>query len=464
MNSDLLFATITDLGKLYRAKQVSPVEVVQAVLERAGRLNPRLNAFITLLREDALQAARQAEQDFARGVDRGPLQGVPFSLKDIFDTAGIPTTAGSPQWRGRVPDQTATSARRLLDAGGILIGKCNLLEFAYGIVHPEFGQCNNPWDTGRTSGGSSSGSAASIAAGIGYGSLGTDTGGSIRIPAAYCGVVGLKPTYGRVSRHGVFPLSWSLDHVGTLARSVEDTALLLGIIAGRDDLDVSSAHAAVPDYRAALTRRLDGVRVGVLEQHMDHPDLRPGVGEATWAAVRELEKLGATLVPIRLNGLDEADPAMLVTILPEATLAHETMLRTHPERYAEMTRQQFELGTLLPAVDYLRAQQYRTRLMNEFMAALRNVDVLVNPSVAFEAPAEDPVVAAGEGSDEARRTGPYNLTGLPAVSVPCGFGPQGLPLGLQVAAAPFAEETLLRVAYAYEQHAGWGERRPPLDG
>jgi len=342
----------------------------------------------------------------------------------------------------------------------VLIGKCNLLEFAYGIVHPDFGQCNNPWDLQRTSGGSSSGSAASVAAGMGWGSLGTDTGGSIRIPASYCGVVGLKPTYGRVSRHGVFPLSWSLDHVGTLARSVEDTAILLEIIAGHDALDSTSAQEAVPAYRTGLSHTLKGVKVGILEQHLNHPDLHPGVRETTWQAIQELEALGATLISLHIPSLDLADPALLVAILPEATVVHEQMLREHPEKYAQGTRQQLELGALLPAVDYIRAQQFRTRLLDEFMQALSEADVIVSPTVAFEAPAEDPLVAAGQGSDEARRTAPYNLIGLPAVSVPCGFGPAGLPLGLQIAGAPFAEDAILNVAYAYEQHAGWLQAHP----
>lgn len=461
-SDDLFFLTITELGQMYREGSISPVEVTQAVLDRMARLDRSLNAFITVLSDQALAQARLAEQDFRHGIDRGPLQGIPISLKDIFDTAGIETTAASPQWRGRVPVQTATSAKRLLDAGAILVGKCNLLEFAYGIVHPEFGQCNNPWNPTRTSGGSSSGSASSVAAGMCWGSLGTDTGGSIRIPASYCGIVGLKPTYGRVSRHGVFPLSWSLDHVGTLARTVEDTAILLTAIAGHDPLDPTSGRDAVPDYYAGLRRDLKGLRVGVLEQHMSHPDLRPGVGEAAWQAVKELEKIGMVLQSVHIPDLDLADPALLIAILPEATLAHEHMLRETPENYAEMTRQQLELGALLPAVDYLRAQQFRTRLLAQFVATFEDVDVLVNPTVAFEAPAEDPVVAAGEGSDEARRTGPYNLVGLPAITIPCGFGPNDMPLGLQIAGPPMGEADVLAAAFAYEQHAGWHRRRPSL--
>jgi aspartyl-tRNA(Asn)/glutamyl-tRNA(Gln) amidotransferase subunit A len=458
---EICFLDIASLGELYRRRALSPVEVTQAVLDRIGRLNGTLNAFITVLADSALEQARQAEKELGEGVDRGPLHGVPVSLKDIFDTAGVRTTAASRIWRDRVPEQTATTAQRLTDAGAILVGKCNLLEFAYGIVHPDYGQCGNPWNVNRTSGGSSSGSAASVAAGMGWGSLGTDTGGSIRIPASYCGIVGLKATYGRVSRHGVAPLSWSLDHVGTLTRTVEDAAIVLQAIAGYDPLDFTSARDAVPDYRVNLRDGVSGLRLGVLEQHMGD-DLYPGVADVTQKAIDELERAGMRVNTVRIPSLEQADPAMLVAILPEATVIHEEWLRSRPEDYAEMTRQQLELGALMPAVDYVRVQQYRRRLFVEFLDVLRDVDVLASPTVAWEAPKEDPTVAAGEGAAEARRTGPYNLVGLPAITVPCGFGRDGLPLGLQIAGKPMAEALVLRVAYAYEQRAGWFRQHPPL--
>lgn len=461
-NQELCYLDIASLGRLYRGGQLTPVEATQAVLDRIHAIDPKLNAFITVLDGPALQQAQQAEAELRAGVDRGPLHGVPVSLKDLIDTAGVRTTCASPILRDNIPAQSATVARRLDEAGAVLIGKCNLLEFAYGIVHPDFGQCNNPWDPARTAGGSSSGSSASIAAGMGYGSLGTDTGGSIRIPAAYCGVVGLKPTYGRVSRQGVFPLSWSLDHVGTLTRTVEDAAILLKVIAGADPLDPTSSPSPVPDYQAALTGDVRGLRLGVIEQHMTGADLRPGVAEAAWDAVAALEKAGMTVQKVQIPSLDGADPALLLAILPEGTLVHEKWLRERPQDYAEMTRQQLETGALISAVDYLRAQQYRTRLLNECMQVLQDVDVIVNPTVAWEAPQEDPTLAGGEGATEARRTGPFNLTGLPSISVPCGFGPSGLPLGLQIVGAPFAEEMVLRVAYAYEQSAGWHCRHPKL--
>jgi aspartyl-tRNA(Asn)/glutamyl-tRNA(Gln) amidotransferase subunit A len=458
----LCYTDIATLGRLYRTRALSPSEATRAVIERIRRLDRRLNSFITVLEQPALEQARQAEAELAGGHDRGPLHGVPISLKDLIDTAGTRTTAASRLWRERVPEASATVARRLEQAGAVLIGKCNLLEFAYGIVHPDYGQCNNPWDTGRTSGGSSSGSAASVAAGMGWGSVGTDTGGSIRIPAAYCGVVGLKPTYGRVSLHGICPLSVSLDHAGPLARTVADAAILLDALAGYDPLDPHSLADPAMETVTALTGEVRGLRLGVVAEHLG-ADLEPGVAEATWAAVRVLEQAGMHVREVQIASLPAADDALLAAIMPEATLVHAGWLREHPEGYAALTRAQLEQGAHIPAIDYLRAQAYRQQLRADMLDTLRYVDVLASPSVAWAAPAEDPPVGQGQGAIEARRTGPYNLTGLPAISLPCGFDPQGLPLGMQLAAAPLAEPLLLRVAQAYEQRAGWFRQRPRLE-
>jgi aspartyl-tRNA(Asn)/glutamyl-tRNA(Gln) amidotransferase subunit A len=411
---------------------------------------------MTKLEQPALEQARQAEAELAGGHDRGPLHGVPVSLKDLIDTAGTRTTAASRLWRDRVPATSATVARRLEQAGAVLLGKCNLLEFAYGIVHPDYGQCNNPWDTQRTSGGSSSGSAASVAAGMGWGSIGTDTGGSIRIPAAYCGVVGLKPTYGRVSLHGICPLSASLDHAGPLARTVADAAILFAALA---EYHPHSLAGSVANDAAAMTDNVRGLRLGVVAEHMG-ADLQPGVAEATWAAVRVLEQAGMQVREIQIVSLHAADDALLAAIMPEATLVHADWLRDHPADYAALTHKQLEQGAHISAVDYLRAQAYRRKLRADMLDALRTVDLLISPTVAWEAPLEDPPLEGGTGATEARRTGPYNLTGLPAISVSCGFGPQRLPFGLQIAAAPLAEQLLLRVAHTYEQRAGWFGQHP----
>jgi aspartyl-tRNA(Asn)/glutamyl-tRNA(Gln) amidotransferase subunit A len=461
VDDQLCYTDIATLGRRYRERTLSPVEATRAVFERIARLDGRLNSFIGLLEAPALEQAHQAETELSLGKDRGPLHGVPISLKDLIDTAGIRTTAASRLWRDRVPTTSATVARRLEQAGAVLIGKCNLLEFAYGIVHPDYGQCNNPWDVGRTSGGSSSGSAASVGAGLGWGSIGTDTGGSIRIPAAYCGVVGLKPTYGRVSLHGVCPLSVSLDHAGPLARTVADAAILLEAIAGHDPLDPHSLAEPPADYRAALSEGVRGLRMGVVVEHMGD-DLRPGVADATWAALRELERAGMHLRGSHIPRLREADEVLLAVAMPEATLVHTAWLRERPEDYAALTREQLEQGQRITAVDYLRGREFCQQLRADLIEALRDVDVLVGPTVAWEAPAEDPPVGDDQGAVEARRTAPYNLAGLPAISVPCGFGPQGLPLGLQIVGAPLAEPLLLRVAHTYEQRAGWFQQRPPL--
>jgi aspartyl-tRNA(Asn)/glutamyl-tRNA(Gln) amidotransferase subunit A len=383
-------------------------------------------------------------------------------LKDIFDTAGITTTASSDHWRDRLPDQTATSAKRLLDSGGILIGKCNMLEFAYGIVHPSFGQTNNPWDINRTSGGSSGGSAASIAAGIGYASLGTDTGGSVRIPASYCGIAGYKPTYGRISRHGVFPLSWSLDHVGILARCVEDITVVMNLVAGYDPNDQTSIRDEFHSDLSDLKNSLKGLKIGILEQHVYHPDTKEDIQNLFLAAAKEFEKLGSKLQQVRIPSLDQADIAMLLAILPEASVVHKQLLSENPQKYAEMTRQQLEVGAFIPATRYIEAQQFRTRLLKEYLNVFQQVDLLICPTVAFEAPSEDPVVAAGQGSVEARRTGPYNLTGLPAVSVPCGFGNADMPVGIQIVGSPMSDELVLNAAYQYEQSSGWYTFHPEL--
>ncbi len=294
----------------------------------------------------------------------------------------------------------------------------------------------------------------------GLGSIGTDTGGSIRIPASYCGVVGLKPTYGRVSVHGVCPLSTSLDHVGPLTRSVADAAALLQVIAGHDPLDPTSLSDPVPDYVAVLNGDVRGLRLGIITEHM--ANLPSAIADATWAAARELERAGMHVQEVSIPSVTGADEALLKLIMPEATLVHQAWLRDHANDYAPLTREQLEQGTHISAVDYLHAQAFRYQLRDEFLAALEQVDVLLSPTVPWEAPAEDPPVGQGEGADEARRTGPYNITGLPALSLPCGFGADGLPLGLQLAAAPLAEPLLLRVAHAYEQRAGWSEQHPSL--
>jgi aspartyl-tRNA(Asn)/glutamyl-tRNA(Gln) amidotransferase subunit A len=439
---DLASAGVAELGAAYRSGDLSPVDVIEHCLARIDERDGEINAWITVLGDPAVAAAREAERALAGGDDRGPLHGIPVALKDNVDTAGIETTCASRILRGNVPSEDADVAVRLREAGAILLGKTNLLEFAYGIVHPDFGQCNNPLDTGRTSGGSSSGSCAAVADGMVPLAIGTDTGGSIRVPAAYCGVAGLKPTYDLVSRRGVFPLSWSLDHVGPIARSAAGASLLLRVMAGE----------ALPAHEAG-TEPLRGLRVAVVGEHLGD-DIRPGVRTAFERALGDLEGAGATVAEASVPSLAFADDALFPIFGPEAAAVHDEWMRSRAEDYAPMTRAQLELGLLVPATDYVRAQRYRSLLRSEFDAVFSVADVVVSPTVAWVAPAEDPAIAGDQGAIEARRTGPYNLTGHPAVSVSCGAADDGLPAGLQFAGPWMTDLRLLGVAAAYEEVRG----------
>lgn len=443
---ELLTLSIAEVGRRFRSGELSPVELTELTLQRIEALNPRLNAFITVTRSKALEGAQRAEQELRSGLDRGPLHGIPIALKDLIETAGIRTTCGSKILRDHIPQQNALLVRHLEAAGAVLVGKTNLLEFAYGIVHPEYGQTNNPWNPLRTSGGSSGGSAAAVATGLCFAAVGTDTGGSIRIPASYCGVAGLKPTYGRVSLEGVFPLSWSLDHAGPLARSSEDARLLLEGMLG--------------EPLPAVEVELGQLRFGVIQRQ--GPEVEPEVLEVFDAACRRLEAAGAEVQEVRIADLELADTALLNVLLPEASLVHQRWIAERPEDYAPFTRIQIELGFTLSAMAHLRAQQFRRHLTRQFLQALHRVDVLISPSVAWVAPQEDPVVAGQAGSAEGRRSAPHNLTGLPALSINAGFGAQGLPVGLQVIGRPQAEAFVLGVGTALERLLPEAQKTPPL--
>lgn len=456
---------LLELAEQIRARQVSPVEATEGVLERIATLDGMLNAFITVLAEESLQEAREAEREILAGQYRGPLHGVPLSVKDLFFTRGIPTTAASRVLAQHVPDTDATVVTRLRDAGSVLIGKTNMLEFAYAAVHPDYGSALNPWNLARSSSGSSSGSAVAVAAGMGYGSIGSDTGGSIRIPAAYCGIVGLKPTYGRVSRHGGIPVSWSADHFGPMTRTVADAAALLGPIAGRDPRDPTSAHVPVPNYVEEIDAGIAGRRIGIsdayLRQHVD-----ASVQAPVDQALTILERLGATIEEVTLPPPSETVPALLAILMPEATAYHLPWLRTQPDSYSQAVRERLELGAVTPAVSYLQAQQARRRIVDEFLAAMERVDLLVTPTAPTAAtPLEGDLTTGNAAAPEVLAalinfTGPFDLTGFPAISVPCGFTESGLPVGLQLVARPWDESLLLDAAHAYEQETNWHRRLP----
>jgi aspartyl-tRNA(Asn)/glutamyl-tRNA(Gln) amidotransferase subunit A len=462
--TELQYASIADVSALVHKREVSPTELTQAQLERVAAVDPRVNSYLTVTGELALAQARESEQELADGKDRGPLHGVPIALKDLYATQGVRTTAHSKVLETWVPDADATTTRLLREAGTVLLGKLAMHEFAYGgpTTDTPFPPARNPWDLAHVTGGSSSGSGAALAAGLCYGSLGSDTGGSIRTPAALCGVVGLKPTYGRVSRWGVVPLSWSLDHAGPMARTVEDCALLLQTIAGHDEKDAASSDMPVMNYTAGLAMGVAGLRVGVPRSWLSE---REGTHEdvlaAFEAAVKQLERLGARVVDIDGQPFIDARQVNTLILTAEAYTYHEPTLRTHPEDIGFMLRNRLREGAFLTAADYSNAMRARTVLCERINAMLREVDLIVSPA------APQPAERFEEFDAELRfrypsYTAAFNLTGLPAISVPCGFTSAGLPVGLQIAGRAFEEATVLRAAAAYERATEWHTRHPAL--
>ena len=446
---DILFAPIAAVAAGYRDGSLSPVDLTELALARIAALNPVLNAFITVTANQARAAAWHAEQELRRGVDRGLLHGIPIALKDLIDTAGVRTTCGGRILADNVPARNAPIVDRLVEAGAVLMGKTNLLEFAYGIVHPDVGPTWNPWAPDRTAGGSSGGSAAAVAAGLCYAAVGTDTGGSIRIPAAYCGVAGLKPTYGLVSTQGIFPLSWSLDHAGPIARTSADAALLLQVLLGEEIAPVAPAN-------------LQGLRFAVLANHREGKEMEPAVLAAFDAACRDLADEGAVVQEVTIPDLHLADDALFPVLGPEASAIHSRWLQERPQDYAPFTRLQLELGLAVSSLAHVRGQQYRRYLAAQLLDILQTADAILSPTAPWVAPHEDPVIADEAGAAEGRRTGLYNLSGLPALTVNCGFGPGDLPIGLQIAGRPGADRQLLAIGAAFEALRPDVVRRPPL--
>ncbi len=448
--------SLADLSREIRARRVSPVEVTRACLERIERTDRRLNAFVTVTADRALDDARRAEDELMHGRWRGPLHGVPLALKDIFATAGIRTTCGSRVLRDWVPSTDATVVRRLAEAGAVLLGKLNMSEFAFGGIHPDYGPPRNPWDPSRFTGGSSSGSAAAVAAGLCFGSLGTDTGGSIRGPAAHCGIVGLKPTYGAVSRAGVVPLSWSLDHVGPMARTAEDAAILLDAIAGPDPLDPTTRQTmAAPPSRGAV-ERLDQLRVGVVAAFWDPQDASPEFLNVVRGAVQVLESVAGEVVEVSLPHAREVVPAWWTLCLAEAAAYHRSFLRDHLPDYCATVRELLLAGLAVPAAQYVQARRVQRLITRQVGALFEQVDVLVLPTMLREAPPAEAAAASGSWEALRRRiqpVAPFNLTGMPAVSVPAGRTASGLPVGLQVVGPHHADRTVLAVAAAVQQAA-----------
>ncbi len=459
---ELYYAGIAELGPLLAGRRLSPVELCRALLDRCERLEPRLNAFITLTPERILGEAREAERELAAGRPRGPLHGVPVAVKDLCWTKGERTTAGSKILADFLPDADASVVARLRAAGAIVFGKTNTPEFAYGPLDQyHYGPSRNPWDLGRFTGGSSMGAAAALAGGLVPGALGSDTGGSIRSPAHWSGVTGLKPTYGRVPLRGVVPLATSLDHVGPMARSAQDAALLLAAIAGHDPADPTSADAPVPDYAAELGRPGRGLRVGVPRRYF-WDALPDGIATAVEDALGELRRLGLGVEDVEIPEWEAAAEASHVLIRCEAAAEYRAILKTRATELIPQVRERLEAGAATPAPDHVDALRAAARLRAGLARLYRTVDLLALPGRDQTAPRMDESGRLLDPLSKRSYTAPLNLAGLPALTVPCGFDRQGLPIGLQLAARSWEEATLLRVGHAYQRVTDWHARRPPL--
>lgn len=466
---ELTALSITEARSLIRGFELSPVELTRAHLDRIERLDRELNSYITVLFVQALQRARWAEDELMRSRSQpkkslGLLHGIPISLKDLYETQGVRTTHGSRFYADYVPRNDAIAVRMLNAAGMIILGKNNMHEIALGLtnINPHYGACRNPWDLDRIPGGSSGGSAAAVAAGLCMGSLGSDTGGSIRVPAALCGVVGLKPTYGRVSLRGVLPLSWNLDHAGPLGRCVMDVAYLLQSIAGYDPDDPYSFDQNVDSYTEYIQEGVAGWRVALADgEYFDKtsPEISFAVNEAAEIFVRLDAKVEKVDISDLLRSAARASGLMVIS---DAAAVHQERLQDAPSMFGGDVRQRLETGASVNATNYILARRSQTQLRWEFKRFFESYDILLTPTT--------PVVSAPiKGLDSieqarllTRYTSPFNLIGYPAISLPCGFSSQNLPIGLQIIALPWAETQLLQAAYAYEQATSWHQRRPVL--
>jgi aspartyl-tRNA(Asn)/glutamyl-tRNA(Gln) amidotransferase subunit A len=454
--TELAWLSLEEVARRIRGRDVSAEEVVAACLARIERLEPRLGAFITVTADRATAEARAVAPSAA-------LAGVAVALKDLFDTAGVRTTGGSRIFADRVPDEDAHVVARLRAAGAVSVGKTNLHEWAFGVTtrNPHFGAARNPWDTARIPGGSSGGSAVALAAGLCYGALGSDTGGSIRIPAALCGVVGLKPTYGRVSLRGVIPLSWTLDHAGPMARTVRDVAVLYAAMAGYDALDPGSADVPVEDPLATIEAGVRGMRIGVPRGHFfERSDAE--VASLVRDAVRVLEREGALVEECAFPASEPLLETQRTILSTDAAAFHADRMRDRPTEIGADVLARLRGGAATTGAQYAAARRRREEIRREVGALFERHDALATPTTAIAAPLADGSDAVAEAARLTATTSPFNLTGLPAVSVPCGFTPAGLPVGLQIASGPWREATVLRAARAYERATAWGARRPAI--
>ena len=470
--NELPFLSALELADLFKSGQASPVEATEAYLARIEQVDSALNSYITVTADRARAEARQAEAEISAGNHRGPLHGVPVAVKDQFCTEGILTTGGSSILEEYVPDYDATVMGKLKEAGAVLLGKLNMSEFAMGdAFHHPYGRPRNPWDLSRNPGTSSSGSGAATAAFLCATSLGEDTAGSIRGPAAFCGLVGIRPTWGLVSRYGMLASTWSMDAAGPISRTVKDCAVTLAAIAGHDSNDAYTRNAQVPDYLDGLDTGIQGLRVGVLSDRVNADGVEPDIRDGVNAAVAHLGELGAEVEEVSIPLIAQSAAISTTLIYTDATAVHRKGLEEYPEKYDHNNRVRLLTGALIPAQAHHKANRLRQILRNQILEALERVDILVLPTSSVQAtpiPAEAGM--AKNGKEEflsmlgGRRTytTPSNMAGVPGLSINCGFTSDGLPIGLQLMGRPYDEATLFRAAYAYEQSTDWHTRRPPV--
>ena len=462
---DIPFLSATELSALIHDREVSPVEAVEAYLERIEAVDSRVNAYLTVCRDDALREAREAEHALSRGEYRGPMHGVPFAVKDQLYTRGVRTTGGSPIFGDFVPEEDATVITRLKDAGAILLGKLNMTEFATTAFHHSFATARNPWNLERHTGGSSSGSGAATAAYLCATSLGEDTGGSIRFPASWCGLVGLRPTWGRVSRYGLMTGVWSMDTIGPISRTVEDCAMTLQAIAGYDSKDTYTWDVAVPDYRKALGGDVKAKKVGIVREMVDSEEVVDEVREAVMNATGVLGELGASVEEVSIP-LSSHAWTISSGLRIEAPLTHRDLVLNRLQDLGHDNRIGYLRGSVMPAQAYCKAQKLREMLRHQVLRALEVVDLLVLPTAAVPAQKHEPGPAAdgnaGTGRISWLLTPTFSLANTPALSICCGSSSDDLPIGLQIAGRPFDEASILAMAYAYEQSTSWHTRRPPI--
>jgi aspartyl-tRNA(Asn)/glutamyl-tRNA(Gln) amidotransferase subunit A len=467
-SSDVAGLSLVEVAGLLRRREVSPVAVTAEVLDRIDRLDPVLGSFVTVMAEEAVAAAKVAEAEIGRGLYRGPLHGVPVSLKDLIFVKGVRNTAGSAALADFVPGYDAAVTERLREAGAIVVGKAQTYEFAMGpgTAYP-FGRTRNPWNLDRVTIGSSSGSAAAVSARLAYASIGTDAGGSIRRPASGCGVVGFKPSAGRVSKFGSLPLSWTLDHVGPLAREVMDAAWVTHAIEGFDRRDPSSVLMEPLDLERIAVAEVAGLRIGIPGEFF-FAGVDPQFRAAFDRAVAVFVEAGATRHPVELHGIEHAQTAHSVIVLGESYSIHEELFLKRRELFGENARNRMTLASTLLARDYLRAQRVRAVFRDQYRKAIADVDILLTLTAPviphlFDQPPAHAHGKHASGADN-RLTRMYNLVGAPAVSIPCGFTAEGMPIGLQIAGRPGDDDTVLAAAHAYEQRTRWHTMHPPVVG